>query len=160
MSWTKPLAYSAGAALVAVVGSPVRQNLRPLRERADDFPLSYYPMFSAKRGRTGVVHHLVGIDEDGGEHILPHTLLGAGGLNQVRRQIAARVRQGRADLVAEAAGRALAEAEQARYRRIVRVQVVTSKHRYDDYFNGHTTPLSRTVHAEVTLDRHTSDEGV
>ena len=38
-------------------------------------------------------------------------------------------------------------------RRIERVQVVTSRHRYDTFFGGDRTPRERTVRAEVVVPR-------
>lgn len=153
MAWTKPLAYAAGVGLVALVGSPIRQNRRPLQEREDDFPLSYYPMFSAKRGPVGTVHHLIGIDANGGEHILRHTLAGHGGLNQVRRQITRTVRERRSRRLARRVARRVATSSDPLLCTIEHVQVVTSKHRYDDFFAGDRTPVSRKIRAEVPVLR-------
>lgn len=151
MAWTRPSAYLAGAALVLIVGSPIRQNWRPPAERRDGFPLSYYPMFSEKRGRDGIVHHLVGFDATGAERVVPHGFIGSGGLNQVRRQINRQVREGRAAALAEQVARRIAGASDPRVAGLVRLQVVTSRHRYAEFFAGDRTPRSRTVHAEVPV---------
>lgn len=151
--WTKPLAYAAGLGLIVVVGSPIRQNRRPPQRRVDGFPLSYYPMFSEKRSRTGTVNHLIGIDADGAEHVLSHRLAGAGGLNQVRRQITRRVREGRAGQLARTVAHNVARSVDPSAQRIERVRVVTSRHRYDDFFAGDRSPRSRRVHAEAPVPR-------
>lgn len=150
---TKRATYLAGTALVALVASPVVQNWRPRPERVDDFPLSYYPMFSAKRGATGTVHHLIGLDAEGGEHLLHFRHAGSGGLNQIRRQITRRVKQGRADAVARTVAESVALSGGSTERRIERVQVVTSRHRYDTFFGGDRTPRERTVRAEAVVPR-------
>lgn len=160
MTWTKRFAYAAGLGLVAVIGSPIKQNWRPLEERRDGFPLSYYPMFSEKRGRTGTVNHLVGLDANGDEIIVPHHYAGAGGLNQVRRQITRHVSQGRADRVARTVARRITNSRDPLMRSIERVQVVTSKHRYDDFFAGNRTPRSRRVRAEAPVPRGLPQEGL
>jgi hypothetical protein len=82
----------AGAALFSVMVlagllSPVLQYRRPPAERVDGFPLSWYPMFSAKRRRRAWITHAVGVDSAGRRRYLPLGALGAGGLNQVRRQL-------------------------------------------------------------------------
>ncbi|MGO1561233.1 MAG: hypothetical protein ACTHW7_05340 [Actinomycetaceae bacterium] len=156
--FTKPVAYLAGIALTALVASPIRHNHRPPADRVDGFPLSYYPMFSARRTRNGTVHHLLGFDADGGEHIVHHRHAGTGGLNQVRRQINRRVREGRAEelawsVAASVAARpaSVADGGSRPAHRLVRVQVVTSVHRFDDFFSGDRTPRRRTVLADVPV---------
>lgn len=152
--WTKPLAYAACAATVLVVGSPIRENFKPPEEREDDFPLSYYPMFSQKRGRAASLHHLLGIGADGVEHILPHTLAGSGGLNQVRRQINRYVREERADKLARRVAHNVGRSVNPTYASVEKVQVVTSRHRYDDWFDGNKEPLRRRVRAEAPVRRN------
>ena len=81
--WVRLFAMTVlGAMLV-----PVRQNWRPVERRTDGFPLSYYPMFSKRRRQYANVVYAVGITADGARRRLRHTLLGTGGLNQVRHQI-------------------------------------------------------------------------
>ena len=149
----KRVTYLAGTALVALVASPVVQNWRPRAKRVDDFPLSYYPMFTARRGASGTVHHLIGLDADGGEHVVHFRHAGSGGLNQIRRQITRRVKQGRADAVARTVADSVALSRDPSERRIERVQVVTSRHRYDTFFGGDRTPRERTVRAEAMVPR-------
>ncbi|WP_462417526.1 hypothetical protein [Kytococcus sp. Marseille-QA3725] len=150
---SKPLTYLAGAALVTLVASPVVQNLRPPAERRDGFPLSHYPMFTARRKATGTVHHLLGITADGTEHVLHHRHAGIGGLNQVRRQITRRVRSGDAQELADRVARSVARSAELPEREVVRVRVVSSKHVYDDFFAGDRTPVRRRVRAEAEVTR-------
>ena len=49
----KAMAAAASLLLLGAVMAPVRQNWR--RGGRDGFPLSYYPMFSAKRRATASV---------------------------------------------------------------------------------------------------------
>jgi len=102
----KIIFYAASAALLGAVITPVRQNWRPVPR--DGFPLSYYPMFSARRRRTGTVTHLVGVDADGRSRVLHYRHAGTGGLNQVRRQIRRSVTEDRADALAERAAGSVA----------------------------------------------------
>lgn len=151
---SKTLTYAAGLALAAIVASPARQNYRPAPQRVDGFPLSYYPMFSAARTRTGTVNHLIGVDRDGAEHILHFRHAGTGGLNQVRRQINRRVREERAEAVATSVAASVAASPRALERTIETVLVVTSRHRFDDYFvRGDRTPRSRVVRAQAPVLR-------
>lgn len=89
-SWRR--GEQAGAAVfsmlvLAAVLSPVLQYRRPLVERVDGFPLSWYPMFSAKRRRRCRITYAVGVRGDGERRYLPCGALGPGGVNQVRRQL-------------------------------------------------------------------------
>jgi len=81
--WVRLFAVTAlGAVLL-----PVRQNWRAAERRTDGFPFSYYPMFSKRRRQYANVVYAVGILADGTRRRLRYSVLGAGGLNQVRRQI-------------------------------------------------------------------------
>ena len=87
MNDTRPLALALGGLLLTAVAAPVLRHRRP--GAADDFPLSHYPMFSAKRRRHGRVVHVV-VDDADGSHPLGYRRLGTGGFNQVRRQLTRR----------------------------------------------------------------------
>lgn len=89
----------AGAAVfsAAVLGAmlwPLAEYRRPLKERVDGFPLSWYPMFSARRPRKAGVNYAVGVRADGSRRYLPSAALGPAGINQVRRQLNRVVREG------------------------------------------------------------------
>lgn len=152
-SSAKALTYLVSATALAVVASPARQYLRPPEERVDGFPLSHFPMFSAARSRCGKVSHLVAREADGAERILPHRHAGTGGLNQVRRQINRQVREGRAPELATRVAASVAASRRAAERTVTEVQVVTSKHRFDDFFAGDRAPRRREVHATATVHR-------
>ncbi|WP_114559991.1 hypothetical protein [Desertihabitans aurantiacus] len=155
----KALTLLAAAGLVTAVLVPVRQSWRPPSERRDGFPLSYYPMFSARRRRTGTVVHLLGVDADGESRVLHHRHAGTGGMNQVRRQMNRRVARGAAAGLAAEAARSVAASSRPTERGVVEVQVVSSTHRYDDFFAGDPGPLRRTVHASATVPRPTLPAG-
>ena len=55
------------------------------------------------------MNYLVGLDARGGRRLLPYTLAGTGGLNQVRRQINRAVREGRAEALCRSVASAVAE---------------------------------------------------
>ena len=152
-------AVAAGAALLGAVLWPVRQNWRPRRQRRDGFPLSYYPMFSAKRKRHGTVTYLVGQTATGSRRLLHYSYAGtSGGLNQVRRQLGRTVGQGRAAEVAALVATRVATRPRRGDDTVIRVQVVTGRYVYDDFFRGRREPVSEEVHASMTVLRPT--EGV
>lgn len=158
------------AGLAAVLVSPVRHYVGPMstvnvqKIEQDSFPLSTFPMFSENRRGRVIVPHVIGLSEDG-ERILPHySHYGAGGLNQVRKQIARDVRSGRAVPVAQRFADSLAQPPKAggsteietmrrieREARIVRVEVVRSRFVFDEYFAGQRIPRSETIHARCAV---------
>jgi hypothetical protein len=134
------------AAVLAAILSPLLQYRRPRLERVDGFPLSWYPMFSAKRNRQMAVTHAVGVTVDGGRLTLPTGALGTGGLNQVRRQMhRVAVREARPDAyVGDLAARVV---DSPACTDIIRVEVVRTLFDLDDCLtsrlvNGETTVLA------------------
>ena len=125
----------AGVLSALVVGAVVLPVVQNWRERPKDgFPLSYYPMFSLKRSESTTVRHLVGLDADGGRHLLPHTYAGTGGLNQVRRQINKVVRGGEADTLCRLVASRVAQEGEERFVGVITVQIVVGQYRPTDYF--------------------------
>lgn len=158
------------AALGAVLLAPARhylgtpEKVRAAKFREDSFPLSTYPMFSEDRRGRIVIPHVVGYSSSG-QRILPHyTHYGAGGLNQVRKQIARDVRLGRAVMVAQRYATSIAStrarpgssdaawaAIHQREAQIVRIAVVRSRFLFDDWFDGDRRPQAETVFAQCEI---------
>src|SRR2546430_17509043 len=74
----KGLAGLVGFLVMGATVAPVEQNWRP--HPKDNFPFSYYPMFSEKRGEIYAVSYIVGLDVHGNRHLISHRLAGSGGL--------------------------------------------------------------------------------
>ncbi|REE03569.1 hypothetical protein [Citricoccus muralis] len=159
-------ALAAGVAFAAVLLSPVRHYFNGKdKNEEDSFPLSTYPMFSDDRKDRTRIPHVAGFTADGDRMVPHYSHFGAGGLNQVRKQITRMVRQGRAVEVAQRYADALAEQQRrtagqgtspaAQRRRkeagIVRVEIVRSRYFFDTYFAGNTTPQMETVHARADV---------
>lgn len=146
------LAAALSVTLVAAVLAPLRQNWRAVPR--DGFPVSYYPMFTARRTRDHREHYLVGHDARGGRTRLPWTCAGSGGLNQVRRQIRRSIRGGRADELCAAVAAEVARRKGGRYRRLLEVRVVTGRFRLAEYFGGGSRkPRSERVRAACAVRR-------
>jgi len=145
----KLVALAACGALLTAVMAPVRQHWRPTRR--DGFPLSCYPMFTAKRHRHGTVTYLLGVQGDGVRRFLHYSYLGSGGLNQVRRQLRRAVHEGRAAEIASSAATALARSPRRGDRSVTQVLVVTGRYCYDDFFTGNREPVAETVHATAAV---------
>jgi hypothetical protein len=147
----KTLAGAASLLTVCAVLWPVVENWR--KKPKDDFPLSHYPMFSAKRPKSASFTYLVGLGASGERHVLPHTHAGAGGLNQIRKHIRKAVVGGKADELARLVAARIILDEQERFSGVVTVQVVTGKYRLEDYFAGKQDPVSEVVHASCPVER-------
>ncbi|MCG8347214.1 MAG: hypothetical protein MI924_05475 [Chloroflexales bacterium] len=146
----KPLATGFSLAIIGTVLWPIIENWR--KEPQDNFPLSYYPMFSAKRSKRAEVTHLVGYDEQGQRSVLDYKYAGRGGMNQVRRQIRRLVAEGHAEKLCQSVAANIARRQNGSPSDIVTVQIVTSSYRLDRYFSGDKRPRSETVHAECHVE--------
>jgi hypothetical protein len=151
LSRGKKLAVLASVAMIVAVLWPVQENWR--KNPHDSFPLSYYPMFSAKRRPIETFSYLVGHDAKGKRYLIRHSFAGHGGLNAVRRQINKKVREDRADDVARMVAKRLANLESGKWSKIVKVDVVTGRYAVDDYFHGRKEPVSEKIKASRTVER-------
>lgn len=88
-----PALFSVAVLLLVI--SPIVQNLRPKSQVRDNFPLSYYPMFSIKRENLHRQAHMVALEESGESILIHYRMLGSGGLNQNRRQLGRLMKEGR-----------------------------------------------------------------
>src|SRR5690348_14225255 len=147
----KGVAGLFGFLLMSATVAPVARDWRP--HPKDNFPFSYYPMFSAKRGETYVVSYMVGLDGQGNRHLISHRLAGGGGLNQTRRQINKLIREDRADMLCQAVAGQVARQDPLPYSGIVTVRIVTGQFRFADYFGGNKAPLRERVHASCQVVR-------
>ncbi|WP_043847730.1 hypothetical protein [Crystallibacter crystallopoietes] len=147
----KLAALAASAALITAVIMPVRQHFS--EQPRDGFPLSCYPMFSAKRKQHGRVTHLIGYDAEGTRRILHYSYLGAGGMNQVRRQVRRLAMAGRGEELAVKAADALADRNRKAEAAVVRVEVVTGRYNYEQFFAGNRAPKSEIVHGSAVVLR-------
>jgi hypothetical protein len=147
----KRLAGGLSLLVIAALLRPLLEHRRP--EPRDSFPLSHYPMFSAKRPKRARLTYLVGIDSAGQRTCLPYRCAGVGGLNQVRRQINRAVREGRVDDLCEAVAASSTLHQPGSLAGIVEARVVSGEYRVDDYFAGNRTPMKETVLAARPVRR-------
>jgi hypothetical protein len=138
--------WVAGGFSLGLLGAvlwPIVENWRETPR--DDFPFSYYPMFSARRGKRASVIHLLGIDAAGRRVPIAHRMIGPGGFNQTRRQLRRIVQRGdAARLCARVAPRVFRA-----YPKLVTLQVVTGTYKLNRFFKGDRQPHAELVHAEV-----------
>lgn len=128
-----------------VLLSPAAENWKS--KPTDSFPLSYFPMFSAKRSETYSARTIYGVDSSGERIVLPYRFAGSGGFNSVRRQLGVRVREKRAgELCAQVAAR-VGRSKRREHERIREVRIARETHNVDAFFAGERTPLSEKVYA-------------
>jgi hypothetical protein len=146
----KRLAVAFSIVLLAVVASPIVENWKSPSH--DDFPLSFYRMFSEVRSDTQRVTYLVGLDSQGGRVLLPYQYAGPGGMNQVRQQINKRVKTGDATKLCRTVASRVARAG-SRLPELRTIEITTGTFRMSDYFRGRSAPVSENVSARCNVDQ-------
>ena len=146
----KWLATAFSIAMIAAVASPVLENWKA--QPRDGFPLSYYRMFSEERADTQRLTYLVGLDGRGNRYLIPYRFAGAGGMNQVRRQINKLVAQGQADRLCQTVATRLARSA-GRLPDLDTVEVITGTYRLSSYFTGNNAPVAEQVRARCRAGR-------
>jgi hypothetical protein len=131
---------------------PITENFK--KKPQDNFPLSYYPMFSHKRDKDYALSYVVGYDMTGARHQVPYRYIGSGGFNQVRRQVNRYVREETPEKIAKRTCKRLSRCDEAPYNNLVRVEVITGIYNMDNYFiNGDTKPLSEKVLCSQQIEK-------
>src|SRR5262245_2793062 len=105
---------------------PIQQNWRD--KPHDNFPLSYYPMFSARRDPIETFHYLLGRDSKGGRYQVPYKWIGDGGGNQVRRQLRRTINEGHALELAGIVAKRVSRRTEPPWTDVVSIEVVTGKY--------------------------------
>lgn len=147
------LAGGFSLGLLGAVLWPITQNWREAPR--DDFPLSYYPMFSHRRGKRASVTHLLGLDAVGRRIPISYGLIGFGGFNQVRRQLRKVVERGGAAALC----REVAPQVRAAHPEVVTLRVVTGTYTLDRFFGGDRAPRAEEIHAEISYVPAAAPEG-
>ena len=137
--------------MIGAVLWPIHQNWR--KQPRDSFPLSYYPMFSAKREPVEFFYYLVARDEQGTRYYVPYQLIGPGGHNSNRRQIRRIVNEGRAAELARSVARRLGREDELPWSKMATVSVVRGKFAVDDYFHGKKEPVSEQIQTSCPVER-------
>jgi hypothetical protein len=153
-TWLPGPRWRAGALSLLMLGlvmSPIVENWR--EEPIDSFPLSYYPMFTEKRGETTRVSYLAGFDQQGHRHVIPYFLIGTGGLNQVRRQIPRLIDKRQANELCREVSSRIAKRQGEPFSSMIALRVMTGTYRLADRYVGEKAPISEYVHARCDVKR-------
>ena len=149
---TKLAAAVFSVVIIVAILWPVRQNWK--ENPKDEFPFSYYPMFSHKRKATHSLPYFVGYDASGERYRIPYKYAGTGGFNQVRKQINKRARQGDVDELTKKVATRLARSKKAPYNQLVRVEMVRGKYHLDDFFlSEDKLPIKETVYSYQNIEK-------
>lgn len=138
-------------AMIGAVFWPIQQNWRAKPQ--DNFPLSYYPMFSNKREAVENFFYLVGLDAQGVRHQIPYRYIGEGGGNSVRRQLRKIIGEGRGPELAKTVAKRLAKKNTSPWSEIVSVTVCTGKYDVDAFFHGKKETVSENVKGSAQVKR-------
>ncbi len=149
---TKSSAAIFSALILFAIMYPIKENWQA--KPKDNFPLSYYPMFSHKRDSTYSVNYFVGYDAQGNRMLIPYKFAGNGGFNQVRRQINRKCKEGEAKALTRKVAKRLAKSQEAPYNELERITLVKGTYHLDDYFvKGDKTPRKEKVLSKRKITR-------
>lgn len=135
--------------VICAVLTPMAENWSD--DPRDDFPLSYYPMFTKLRADTTSIVHVVGFDERGQAYRVGYKLVGSGGMNQVRKQIRRQLKAGRADDLCRTVAKRMSGKKSRSTAAISTVAIVTSRYELDEYMFGDRSPLRQRVEASCRV---------
>lgn len=120
---------------------------------ADAYPLSTYPMFSHRRGRTNAVTSAIAIARDKTEVKVPPRYVANSETMQAFYTLARAVRAGddAARELCQVIAARLPNAAEPELARAVRVELVSESVDAIDYLAGHAKPFDRHVHARCRV---------
>ena len=151
MKHAKLIAGLFSAAVILAILWPVTENWQ--ESPKDEFPLSYYPMFSHKRKATYAFYYLIGRDSAGRRHTIPYRYCGTGGFNQVRRQVRKKGKNGHANELTLQVAERLRRCKTAPWNTLTQVALVKGRYHLEDYFvSDQKLPLSEKVYSQQTIE--------
>lgn len=118
--------------IAGLVCWPVTENLKS--KPTDNFPLSYYPMFSFERGTGYTLSYVVGYNTECKRYYIPYKLIGSGGFNQVRRQLRKMVKEDKCDQVLNRVVKRIRKQNEAPYNQLMKLELVTGRFNFNSYF--------------------------
>ena len=138
--------------VMLLVLSPVVENWAS--KPKDNFPLSYYPMFSKKRKTTYSMYYLVGYDIHQNRYNIHYKLAGTGGFNQVRRQIQKAGRSNNPQIFIQQLAEQIAQKKRLPYIEMERVELVKGYYHLENFFKKlDTLPIMEKTIALQTIKR-------
>ena len=134
-----------------IVASPITENWKD--DPKDDFPLSYYPMFTHIWGGSTFVTYFIGVDKNKNYYSIPHIYVIPGSsFNTVRKQIIKIVRNGQAKQLCNFAARELRKVTVEPYSKTIALGVITSRINIEEFMNKRFKfPKEYKIHAQCLV---------
>lgn len=141
-------AYAITAALLGAMSLPAFRD--PDR---DGYPLSTYPMFTHRRGRTNSVTAAIAVRADGTEVRVPPSYVANAETMQAFYTLQRAVRRGGEDTrqLCQTIAERLAGLESGELAHAVRVELISESVDAIDYLAGRQKPFDRVVHARCPV---------
>jgi hypothetical protein len=138
--------------MAGVVAWPVTENLK--KKPSDNFPLSYYPMFSFKRDADYTLNYIVGYDAGNKRYYIPYRYIGSGGFNQARRQLNRKVKKNEGGAVLQKVRNRIIKRNEPPYNQLTKIQLVRGRFNFDKYFiSGNKEPEDETILAFKMIEQ-------
>jgi len=132
MQYSQNQALWISVFVIILILSPILENWAS--KPKDNFPLSYYPMFSKKRQATYGMYYFVGYDTAQNRYKISYKLAGTGGFNQVRRQIKKAARSDKAKAYTQEVAKRIANMKEYPYSELTRIELVKGYYHLENYF--------------------------
>ena len=140
-------AYLLSTVMIIAVGAPAFRN-----PDEDSYPLSTYPMFSRRRGRTNTVTSALAIAGEREVKVPPEYVANAETMQAFRTLTTAVMAGGEAaQTLCQAIARRLPDASDPELAHAQRVELVTESVDAIDYLAGRAKPEQRRVHARCAV---------
>ncbi len=148
--------------LCVAVLLPVHEDFRGIR--GDEFPFSWYPMFSRPRPDPEWSHYVVGNTPSGERVLIPSWYYVKGSMNQARRQLDHLVRTPRTAMeTCERAAKRVAKSRRDKMDQLDSLRVVRGYFHMEEYFSkGNKDPVREITFARCKVERNIpsgEDEG-
>ncbi|MBQ4819291.1 hypothetical protein [Aquimarina sp. MMG016] len=152
MKYSQQQAILISISIIVLILSPILENWAS--KPNDNFPLSYYPMFSKKRNATYGLYYFVGYDSNQNRYKIPYKLAGTGGFNQVRRQIKKAARSDNAKVFTQKVAERIAAKKKYPYAKLKRIELVKGYYHLEKYFlKLDTLPVHERIVVHYKIER-------
>ncbi len=152
MQYSQQQAIFISVFIIILILSPLLENWAS--KPKDNFPLSYYPMFSKKRKATYGLYYFVGYDADQNRHKISYKIAGTGGFNQVRRQIKKAAKSSNADLYTKKVAERIIKRKEHPYDKLIKIELVKGYYHLEKYFlKQDTLPVHERKVAHYKIKR-------
>ena len=139
--------------MLFLVWWPVQENWH--QPPVDNFPLSYYPMFSFERKEFAHVTHPIGYTQDQKRITIPLEYIGVGGMNTVRKQLRKIIHldEEHRKQYCLSILQKINESGDQQLQQIREIRLITGIYYIADYYQGQKLPRSEDLHMKCYRDQ-------